>query len=144
MREYIQTHVSSVVNCILPCLYSLKHRFMCMQNFVRWDWAQGGTGCTKKALWACSPGNVCTLESEYAGSSNQRMPQRLSQTLLPSQSKQLGQGNIESLRLSLHTSPPNFPNSEAVYQGNTVVLKVRVLWEALFVFSWVKWTFEQF
>lgn len=48
MHEYIQTHISSVVTCILPCLYSLKHRFMCMQNFVRWNWAQGGTGCIEK------------------------------------------------------------------------------------------------
>lgn len=34
MCEYIKTHISLVVNCILPCLYSLKHHFMCMQNFV--------------------------------------------------------------------------------------------------------------
>lgn len=23
-----------MVNCVLPCLYLLKHCFMCMQNFV--------------------------------------------------------------------------------------------------------------
>lgn len=40
-------------------------------------WAQGGTGCTKKALCACSAGNVSVLKSEYAGSSNQWMLQRL-------------------------------------------------------------------
>lgn len=40
-------------------------------------WAQVGTGCTKKALCACSAGNVSVLKSEYAGSSKQRMLQRL-------------------------------------------------------------------
>lgn len=44
--------------------------------------------------------------------------------LLPLLFSQLGWGNIESLLLSLHTSPLDFPSSEAVYQGNTVVLKV--------------------
>lgn len=34
LNEYIQTHISSLVNCILPCLYSLKLRSMCMQNFI--------------------------------------------------------------------------------------------------------------
>lgn len=82
MHEYIQTRISSVVKCILPCLYSFKHHFMCMQNFVRWDWSQGGTWCTKKALCACSPANVCVLKSDYAGSRNRLMPQSLSQDLI--------------------------------------------------------------
>lgn len=114
MREYIQTHISSVVNCIAPCLSSLKHRFMCMQNFVSWDWAQGGSGCTQQTLSGhalletCVCARACVLESEYAGCRNQRMPRRLSRTFLPSLSKQLGWGNSESLLLSLH--PPPNPN----------------------------------
>lgn len=71
----------------------------------------------REALCACSPGNVCVLESEYAGSGNRLMPQRLSQTLLPSLTKQLGWGNIESLLRSLHTSPQTCPTQRLFTWG---------------------------
>lgn len=105
---------------------------------TRWAWAQGDIGCTKKALRACSAGNVYMLESEYAGSSNQRMLQRLSQTLLPSLSKQLGWGKYLSLLLSIHTSLQTSPAQRLFYQGNPVMLKVSSVGN-----SWVRWPWEQ-
>lgn len=47
--------------------------------------------------------SMCALESEYAGSSNQRMPQGLSQTLLLLLSVQLDWGNTKSLLFSFLT-----------------------------------------
>lgn len=67
VREYIQTHISSVVNCTAPCLSSLKHRFMCMQNFVSWDWAQGGAGCTQQTLSGHALLETCVCTRVCAG-----------------------------------------------------------------------------
>lgn len=128
MHEYIQTHISPVVSCVLPCLYSLEHRFMCMQNFVSPHWMRVGS----RRHWVHQEGLLCVLcwkcvrvlESEYAGSSNQRMPQSLSQTLLPLQSKQLGWENTESPLGSLYTSLRTSPTQRLFYQGDPVVLKV--------------------
>lgn len=66
-------------------------------------------GASRSPLCLLSWKRVCVPESEYAGSSNGWAPQRLSQTLLLSLTKQLGWGNIDSLLRSLHTSPQTCP-----------------------------------
>lgn len=63
------------------------------------------------------------VESEYAGFSKQRVLQRLSQTLIPFLSQQLGWENTD-LFCFLSTPPPKLPQLRDFYQGNPAVLKV--------------------
>lgn len=88
--EYTQTHVSLAADCVLPCLDSLKHRFMCMRNVVSPHSEMRVSSWIHRAQPA---GPVCVLEMGWAGSRNPRVPQRRSQTSLPS----LGWGNARSL-----------------------------------------------
>lgn len=69
--------------------------------------------------------NMCALESEYAGSNNQQMPQELSLTLLLLLSVQLYWGNTKFLLFSFLT----FLHTPAIYRlcykGNPVIWSVR-------------------
>lgn len=81
--------------------------------------AQGGTGCPLCVLCRkCVRAGI-----GVCGISNRETQSVFSETLLPSLSKQLGWGKIDSLLSSPHL-PADFPNSELFEQASPIVLKV--------------------